>query len=82
MTITSTQITQARSIGFNLLQAVQAMDDFLGKVNDLEKNNWVQVIQVGGTPVNATVAPADQATLLATYAILKANLATLYSQLP
>lgn len=86
MAITKAQVDTVVSVTNQMQPSLGKLQSFATTVQKLMASNWVNVINAGGgisgLTVNATVAVADQTTLLNQYTALKTQLVTLFNQLP
>lgn len=88
MAITKQQIDTVVTVTSNMQVTVNHINKLASTIQGLMANNWVSkttigsLLDGGGITVNSTVSAADQTTVLNQYATLKAQLVTLFNQLP
>lgn len=79
--VTVGQIPQAISTVQSLLQILNNLQMLLGQAKDLSDKNWQVDIGVR-FPIVVAVTPAQQSALVGDYDTLKAQLVTVFQQLP
>ena len=82
MAITQLQVSGAVATTKSLQNTLFQLQDLLNTVNYLINNNWQIKTTVTGATVSSAVSTTDQATLLNQYNVLKAQLVTIFNQLP
>lgn len=82
MAITKPQLDQAAVTMPQLLAVANKLQFLIGKTQDLMTSSWVITSTLGDIQVLTTISSADQTNILNQYQTLKANLASLYQQLP
>lgn len=82
MAITPQQLNTAQTVLTNIELSLRQLRVFANQVQILMTNNWQVTTTVAGVSAKTTISTADQTALVAQYTTLKANLVTLFNQLP
>lgn len=80
MALQSSQVASAQTVAMQLDQSIQALLFFLQNALNVVNNNFSYTVP--GTTDQVTLTEQEQTDMLADYQNLKANLATIYAQLP